>query len=382
MNTTATDPRMGIGGNKPPMAEQVKANHADLFKRFEELMGALELVPPVIENDEQEGQAQDTLVAIKKAVKTGDAMHKLEKEPYDTIIKEIKATFAKPIEALDKIAKTINERLDVYKEKKAAAERRKREEEARKAREEQEARERAAAEAERKRREAQEARELEERRAREAQAAREKAEREAREANERAEKAREEARALEEARKRQKEQDERDAEQRKKDEAAAAARRAELKAQQEAAEKEAREAREKAAAALAERRAAEEAAQAAKKDEKAANREVNNNLDDAVKLEKRANRLDDAAQASEAELSRGRGDYGSVGSRVTVWKWRMLNRDRVPLEALRAYLNADAIDAAVTRYMNAHRAELGTGRDRDDLLKGVEFYQEQSTRVA
>ena len=60
----------------------------------------------------------------------------------------------------------------------------------------------------------------------------------------------------------------------------------------------------------------------------------------------------------------------------------MIDRDKIPLEALRAYLHPDAIDAAVTRFMNAHRPELGTGRDFSDLLPGVSFYQDQTSRVA
>lgn len=101
-----------------------------------------------------------------------------------------------------------------------------------------------------------------------------------------------------------------------------------------------------------------------------------------MKLERRAAKLEGSAQVSEAELSRGRGDYGSVGSRATFWTWRMIDRDKVPLEALRAYIHPDAIDAAVTRFMNAHRPELGTGRDVNELLPGVEFYRDTQTRVA
>lgn len=375
------DPRLAIGGNKPPIAEEMRAEYPDLFKALDELATADTLVPPVIENDEQEGAAQDNYKKCQKAVKMADAMHKLAKEPLDQQVKELKAAFTIPKEKVEKVAKTILERLDIYKEKKAAAERRRREDEARKQREEQEAREAAAAEAERKRQEAERLRKEEEEKAAKAQREREAAEKAAREANERAERAREEARKLEEARKRQKEQDERDAAQRKIDEEEHAKKMAKLKEEADEAECQKKEEREKAAKALAERRAAEEAAALAKKDEKVAGREANAQLDDAVRAEKRANRLEDAAQASEADLSRGRGDYGSVGSRVTVWTWRMLERDKVPLEALRAYLNPDAIDAAVTRFMNAHRNELGKGRDLDDLLKGVQFFQEQSTRV-
>lgn len=382
-----------LGHNKPPLAEDVRARHKDLFDKLEEYEHADELVPDLIEDDETEGAAQDVYKKCKIAVKTATAMHKLEKEPYDQAIKELKATFAIPAEKVEKAAETILKRLDVYKERKAAAERRKREDEARKAAEEAARKQREAEEADRKRREAEEARRLEEERAAKAQAERERAEREAKEARERAECLKEEQARLEQERK---EREKRDAEerakkaehdaaleaQRKAEREAHDKRMAELKAQREAEEAKAKAAREDAQKALAERRAAEDAAAAAKRDEKAAARESDNNLEDAVKLERRAAKLDDAANASEADLSRGRGDYGSVGSRATFWTWRMLDRDQIPLEALRGYINPDAIDAAVTKFMNAHRPELGQGRDFNALLPGVEFYRDTTTRVA
>jgi chromosome segregation ATPase len=391
------DPRLQIGGNKPPIAEQMKENHRDLFEQLEQLAAAAELVPPVILNDEDEGAAQDVVLKCKRVIKTADAMHKLEKEPYDKIIKELKAAFAIPTEKVEKVVKVIVERLDVYKEKKAAEERRKREEEARKQREEAERLQREAEEADRKRREAEEARRIEEERAARAQAERERAEREAREARERAERLREEQARLERERK---EREAREAEEakakavqdekdrierearRKAEEEAHAKRMAELKAQREEEDRKAREAREAAAKALEERRQAEEAAAAAKRDERANAKIVNNAIDDAVRMEKRADKLDGAAQASEADLSRGRGDYGSVGSRVTTWTYTIINRDRIPLEKLRSFIHPDAIDAAVSRFMQANRPELGKGRDCDDLLPGVEFHTVTNTRVA
>ena len=94
------------------------------------------------------------------------------------------------------------------------------------------------------------------------------------------------------------------------------------RAERAKAEEEARIAREASAKALEERRAAEEAARLAKRDERTAEKAANTQLEDAVRLERRADKLDGAAQQSEADLSRGRGEYGSVGSRATRWTWR------------------------------------------------------------
>lgn len=398
------DMTAAIGHNKPPISIEVVSRHKDIFDRLEELAAADALVPAVIANDEDEGKAQDVVLACKKTVKTADAMYKLEKDPFDKAIKEIKATFAIPIEKVEKVAKTVTERLDIYKEKKAIEERRRREAEAQRQREEKERLEREAMEAERRRQEAERARREEEERAARAQAEKERAEREAREARERAERLKEEAvrlekerkereareaeeakiRALDAARERQKEAAELALieEQRRRDREAHDKRMAKLKAEREAEEARAKESREVAAKALAERRAAEEAAALARREERQQAKVADATLDDAVRAERRADRLDDASKASEADLSRGRGEYGSVGSRATFWSCRIIDRDRISLEQLRPYINATAIDAAVTNFMRAHMPELGRGRDRDDLLKGVEFYQETTTRVA
>ena len=382
-----------IGHNNPPITEEIHLRHKDVFDSLEQLAGADALVPTVITNDDEEGKAQDVVMKCKKTVKMAEAMYKLEKAPFDQKLKEIKATFAIPIEKVDKVAAEVLKRLDAYKEEKAAAERRRREEEARKAREEQEAREAAAREAERKRREAEEARRIEEERARRAQEEKERAGREAKEARERAERLKEEQARLEREAKERKAREEAEAAARAERDAKAEEERrirreadekrlAELKAQREEEERKAKEAREARAKALEEQRAAEEAARAAKREEKAADREVSAELQSAERLEKRADRLDGAARESASELSRGRGDYGSVGSLATVWTWRALDVDKIPLEQLRPYILQDAINAAVTKFMNAHRAELGKGRDHNDLLPGVSFFTETKTRVA
>lgn len=382
-----------MGHNKPPLSVEVRERHREVFDAMDELAAALELVPPVIENDDHEGKAQDVVLKCKKVVSTAKAMHKLEKEPFDEKIKELKNLFAIPMEKVEKVSGEILKRLDVYKEKKAAAERRRREEDARKAAEEAARKQREAEEADRKRREAEEARRQEEERAKKAQEERERAEREAREARERAERLKEEQARLEKERKEREareaeeaklkaKRDEEEEARRKQEREEHARRMAELEAQRKAEEEKVRAAREEAAKALTERRQAEEAAAVAKREEKTHAREADNNMEDAIKLERRSAKLEGAAQASEADLSRGRGDYGSVGSRVTYWTWTMIDRDKIPLEQLRPYIHPDAIDAAVTRFMNAHRPELGKGRDVNDLLPGVEFYRDTTTRVA
>ena len=104
---TTTDPRLAIGGNSPPLALTIRENHNDVFTRLDELAAADALVPAVITSDEDEGKAQDLVLQCKKTVKHAEAMHKLEKEPYDKAVKEIEgalsrgATVAECCEVLD-----------------------------------------------------------------------------------------------------------------------------------------------------------------------------------------------------------------------------------------------------------------------------------------
>jgi len=81
---------------------------------------------------------------------------------------------------------------------------------------------------------------------------------------------------------------------------------------------------------------------------------------------------DKAANANAAELSRTRGDYGSVASLVTFWDFKDLDRDRIDLQALRHHLPADAIEKAVRSFIKSG------GR----TLPGVTIFENTKARVA
>lgn len=399
----------GIGHNKPPVHIELAEKYREKIAEADGLMLRADAVPAVIDND-TEGPAQDVYRGLRAVAKElGDSM-KAEKKPFNEIIKQIGNFFTKKTEELDGKAGALLKKIDTYKEKKEAEERRRREDEARRLQEEADAKRREAEEAERRREEAERARLMEEERARKAQEERERAQREQREAEERAARLKEEQARLERerkererreeeerkrreeeakkqaaldevARKEREEREAREAQEREERRKAEEGRIAELKAAREAEERRVAEQRERAQKFLEERRQAEEAAKAAKTDERQAVRDQRITTQEADRTEKKAIRMDDAANASAAELSRGRGDYGSVGSLVTRWTYRVVDRDKIPLEALRAYLNPDHVDAAVTRFMQAHRPELGQGRD-ETLLPGVIFEQITETRVA
>ena len=122
----------------------------------------------------------------------------------------------------------------------------------------------------------------------------------------------------------------------------------------EAAEKEAREAAEEAARKAAEAEAA---------------METDAEVDDAlVKAEEAAAAQEAAAEAAakasatNAELSRTRGQRGSVASLRTEWKGDLIDRDKLDLEALRQHIPEDALKKAINAFVKAGgRGNLGGG---------------------
>lgn len=111
------------------------------------------------------------------------------------------------------------------------------------------------------------------------------------------------------------------------------------------AERIAREAAEKAAreAAEAERKARDERDLAAALAAEEA----------AKKAAAEAEKARAAAAAKPAELSRVRGEYGSVSSLKQFWAYRNLDRGALDLNALREHLPADALDKAIKSFIRA-----------------------------
>jgi len=125
-----------------------------------------------------------------------------------------------------------------------------------------------------------------------------------------------------------------------------------------AAERKAREEVERKAREEAERLAAEAAkAEAAIQDDVA--------LEVAVAAEQRAadaraaaTKAQQEADAKPAELSRTRGDYGSVASLRTYWTFDSWERTRLDLEALRQHISSDALEKAIRSFIKAGGREL------------------------
>lgn len=408
MDTATTAP---IGHNRPPIERPAKPIdiHADLDVRYphidtraKELTAVAESVPEVIGDDDTCGKAQELVKQIRVHASTCKATRKIEKEPYDDGGKAVSGWFSKRFEALDGDLKDkVTLRIDSYLKKKEDEERIRREDEARKAREEAERRLKEAAEAEQKRIEAEAAAErarVEEERAK---AEKERQLKEAREAEERARVAREQEKIAEAARKEREAREAREALERK----AAAARQAEideaeiakraeeeierrrlaaearaaeqakidaLRKEREAEERKAEEARAAAADERRKQREAEEARQVASTEAKDAGKDERTAFKAAERHDKQAIRHDAAAQGSAADLSRTRSEYGVVGTLAERWTYRIVDLDKVPLERLRPFINPDAIDAAVFRFMQSGQRD----------LPGVIFEKAKEARVA
>lgn len=118
------------------------------------------------------------------------------------------------------------------------------------------------------------------------------------------------------------------------------------------------ERRERERIAAEERAKAEAARKVAEEAERKAQDDAS--LQNAIEAEAARKQADaDAAQAQKAseakaaDLSRTRGDYGSVASLTTFWDFKDLDRATLDLEALRAHIPTDALEKAVRSFVKA-----------------------------
>lgn len=120
---TFVNPRAVIGGNQPPLADRLKADHSDLLKRATE---AGDLVPDqlrAIESDDEADAYTATAVTIKGVIADADKAFTPEKEPWLTGGRVVDDFFAfrKGLKAkADKVAVAIN----LWQNKKLAEQRR------------------------------------------------------------------------------------------------------------------------------------------------------------------------------------------------------------------------------------------------------------------
>jgi regulator of protease activity HflC (stomatin/prohibitin superfamily) len=109
--------------------------------------------------------------------------------------------------------------------------------------------------------------------------------------------------------------------------------------------------------------AAAEAARIAAEAERAA--QDQSTLQTAIDAAAAAEAAQQAAAAKASDLSRNRGDWGSVSSLQTFWDFADLDRNAIDLEALRPHLALDAIEKAV-------RAAIKSGARQ---MRGVRIFE-------
>jgi chemotaxis protein histidine kinase CheA len=362
----------GIGDNSRSIAHpevvqaELREKYADLIVRQRELIASEPTLPTTVDDEETSGEVGDQIKQFDNCAKALEGARVAEKEPYLQGGRLVDGLFNSLRDPLINLRKRLDKIDGVYKDAKVERERKQREAEERRKREEAE---RLRAEAEER---ARQAREAEER----AQRAKEEAERKLREEQERQERERQEREAAarkaeEDARRREESriQAARDEDERRQAE--------QQRAIREAADKARKEAEDKARAEYEakERKRLEDERVEREKREKVEAKERERLAEEAKKVADKAEReaaaATKAANASTAELSRTRGQYGSVGNRRTTWEHdeSSLDRNTLDLRPLRPHLPEAALHQAVRSYIRAG------GRE----LKGVKIFEARAS---
>lgn len=356
------NPEAVMGDNRPPVSltEDLQARYKGMLDQFAELTDAASQAPEKIADDITHAKVLELIKKMRVLEKQADGTREIEREPHAQKVAEVNGFFKSRIDPLKTLRERLNERHEAYSKAKAEAEKRRLEEEAERRREAERQALIAAAAAERKKREAEEAQRKAEEEARQAESARQRAVAEQKAAEERvatakAEEARLAAKRVADAAAaaKQKELDEaaaaeREAQRKADAEAAAAA-----KANRQAEEAAALKSKESAAAALKDQREAETAAAAARQDAKSAGRDERSALNEAVREDRRATKIEDKAEGPEADLARSRSEHGAVGTLTRHWTCRVVDRDKIDRAALWPHINGEAIEAALWKWMMA-----------------------------
>jgi chromosome segregation ATPase len=369
MNDLTPDPRLAMGGNKPPetMAEQLAREHAEELKLAEELLEAAGKVPKRIDDEDEDTQTK-VAELIKKTRKLENRLEKhreTAREPHAQKIAEINGFFKSQTEPLEKARKAINEISEDWLKRKAEAEKRR-------LAEEEERRRAAAAEALRLAQEAERAKTASTAAAQEAERLANEAEQAKAAATSEQETAAAEftaARAAHaqikadmlawaaEIAQRAKNNDP-IAEDVKHslrvdfDQKLAAARQ-----RMDEAEATLKAARDKAIAAKQEQQRLDQERKDAERKAAAAERDRNAALNASVREEKAADKIAAKIDGPDANLARTRSLHGAVSTLSRRWTWEVLDRDKLDKNALWPFIHGDAIEVALGKWMNSQPEE-------------------------
>lgn len=135
MTDEAENPRAVVGANVPPIAERLALQYAEQLAAAEAIAARANAAPRTIETDEQHEEIAKLIKDARGSSKTLESHRKSEKDPYLKQAGEVDGVFVTPRDRMDKIVTAMNQRVTAFLQAKEAAERARREEEARAARE-------------------------------------------------------------------------------------------------------------------------------------------------------------------------------------------------------------------------------------------------------
>lgn len=129
-----------MGHNNPPsdmeiLQERINENNAKLLGSVDQLLADAAALPKVIENDDQAGEVTDKIKELTGTMKALESTRVAEKEPYLALTRAVDGFFKVPAGKLELAKKQITVPLNDYLNRKATAERIRRENEARALRE-------------------------------------------------------------------------------------------------------------------------------------------------------------------------------------------------------------------------------------------------------
>jgi hypothetical protein len=124
-----------IGHNQPPsVMEQIQAelseSQATIIRRRDDLLAGLDRAPESIGNDETAGKMADFIKQLTACTKAAESARVGAKEPHLEASRAVDGFFKKITDPLASAKTKIQQRLDFYLREKAAAEQRRRSEEA------------------------------------------------------------------------------------------------------------------------------------------------------------------------------------------------------------------------------------------------------------
>lgn len=146
MTEQTPNPLARIGGNSPPIADQMAMAYEQLEQDVADALAkARDELPPTIESDDDVGMVANYVKQVVKPLRSRiDAAEELEKRPLMNATDAVRGFFRGKVERIDKALAVLNSRVKKYQDAVAAQKRAEAAEAARKLREEQAAAARAA----------------------------------------------------------------------------------------------------------------------------------------------------------------------------------------------------------------------------------------------